>query len=213
MSLRPSFAYFRLYLPRNCTTCCFSPLFPPAVDQPFPIRVLAGPKTAGKGDALRLLLAHPVNVHTRRRAPCGDPNSPVSVGSIERYSPVGIGLHHGGCGVSIGIVPSDRDDRISWTYPFQPVAIERACRTMMRHFHHLHRCPMVLRAHASQRFCFNIGRKEKVVKTARDLRDDRPVVERMPFLSAASPPLTEPHDLWWIQDLEPTFAEADRILA
>ena len=83
---------------------------------------------------------------------------------------------------------------------------------MMRDFHHLHRCPMVLQAHASQRFCFNVGRKEKVVETASDLCDDGPVVERMPFLSAASPPLTESHSLWWIQDVEPTFAEGDRIL-
>src|ERR1043165_5428951 len=102
----------------------------------------------------------------------------------------------------VRIVPSNRDDRISWLDPLEPFSIKRASRAMMGNLEELNRRRRRVSAHPRQCFRFDVGRKEHVMRTTGQRRDDRAVVQHMtPAL--ATRPLVMLHDLRWVQDGEP----------
>jgi hypothetical protein len=87
--------------------------------------------------------------------------------------------------MTVGIMPTDRNDGIPWIHTFQPIKLQGATGTMVRDFHDVDAFGQTVLAHTPQGLSLHIGCEKHPVGTAGQMDDDGTIIEHVPFHSPA----------------------------
>jgi len=139
----------------------------------------------GKRDSLEFLIAGTMDLQNWMGASPCHPYPTISICSIDSNPSIDIGIEHILGRMSVGIMPTDRNNGMPWTHPFQPILLQGAAGAMVRDLHDVDSFGPTILAHAPQSLLLHIGCEEYSVIAARQLDDNGTIVERMPFRSPA----------------------------